>query len=63
MTTLVLCAVCDDAIGIYEPLVVLNGSDLRRTSLAAEPLAADGADAAVHRDCASALPVSRRILP
>ena len=27
MTTLVLCAVCDDAIGIYEPLVVLNGSD------------------------------------
>jgi hypothetical protein len=58
MTTLVLCSVCDDAIGIYEPLVVLNGGDMRRTSLAVEPLAADGVDAAVHRDCVTALRVS-----
>lgn len=30
------CAHCDDVIGVYEPIVVVTGIDVRETSLAAE---------------------------
>ncbi len=53
------CAICDEAIGVYEPVVVLNDLHFTKTSLAVEPLAADGADAVFHRTCVPTLRVSR----
>ena len=31
------CAICGDVIGVYEPMVVLDGSQLRQTSWLNEP--------------------------
>jgi hypothetical protein len=45
------CAVCEDVIGFYEPVVVLDDSGLRQTSLLNEPML-DAEQAAMHQDCA-----------
>lgn len=31
------CAICDDIIGVYEPIAVRDGSGLRHTSVLNEP--------------------------
>ena len=31
------CAICGDVIGVYEPMMVLDGSELRQTSWLNEP--------------------------
>ena len=56
------CAVCEDTIGVYEPLVVLSDFDARRTSLAIDPSAADTADAVFHSACVPTLRISRPTL-
>lgn len=53
------CAICDDPIGVYEPVVVLSDLHFTKTSLAVEPSAAQGADAVFHRTCVPTLRVSR----
>lgn len=45
------CAVCEDVIGFYEPVVVLDDSGLRETSLLDEPMLA-AEQIAMHHDCA-----------
>jgi hypothetical protein len=45
------CAVCEDVIGFYEPVVVLDDSGLRETSLLNEPML-DAEHVAMHHDCA-----------
>jgi hypothetical protein len=45
------CSACGDAIGTYEPLVVIERGGVRGTSLAREPALAIGAEAIVHRTC------------
>jgi hypothetical protein len=45
------CAVCGDVIGFYEPVVVLDDSGLRETSLLNEPML-DGDQVAMHHECA-----------
>jgi len=45
MNQLLRCAHCGDVIGVYEPLIVVDGSGTRLTSRAAEPgLAGDAAE-------------------
>jgi hypothetical protein len=46
------CSACGDALGIYEPLVAIDGGRGRVTSLAREPNAASGPETLVHRMCA-----------
>jgi hypothetical protein len=46
------CSACGDAIGAYEPAVVIERGRARGTSLAREPEVADGAEPVVHRSCA-----------
>jgi len=45
------CAVCEEVIGFYEPVVVLDDSGLRKTSLLNEPMLV-GEQVAMHHDCA-----------
>jgi hypothetical protein len=45
------CAVCEDVIGFYEPVVVLDDAGLRETSLLNEPMLV-AEQIAMHRDCA-----------
>jgi hypothetical protein len=45
------CAICDDIIGVYEPIAVRDGSGLRHTSLLNEP-ALTAEHGPMHRDCA-----------
>jgi hypothetical protein len=45
------CAVCDDVIGFYEPVVILDDSGLRQTSLLNEPML-DAEQLAMHQHCA-----------
>jgi hypothetical protein len=45
------CAVCEDAIGFYEPVVILDDSELRQTSLLNEPML-DTKQLAMHQHCA-----------
>ncbi len=49
-TERLLCELCGDVIGAYEPLVVCNADGARTTSRAAEPNLG-ASDAAYHRDC------------
>ncbi len=58
MTQIPRCAICNDAIGIYEPLVVLSEFRVSRTALAVEPSAADDADGVFHGDCVPTLRVT-----
>jgi hypothetical protein len=45
------CAVCGRRIGVYEPIVVLSGGVLWRTSLAQDP-GLTPADVLMHEECA-----------
>ncbi|MBV9166262.1 MAG: hypothetical protein JO342_08915 [Solirubrobacterales bacterium] len=45
------CARCSDVIGVYEPLVQVDGDMARRTSRAAEPTIAAKAGPFYHLDC------------
>ncbi len=48
------CAICDDVIGVYEPIAVPESSGLRHTSLLNEPtLTLEHGP--MHRDCALGL--------
>ena len=58
VTQILKCAICSDAIGVYEPLVVLNDFHVSRTALAVEPSAGDGADGVFHSDCVPTLRVT-----
>lgn len=50
-----MCAVCGDVIGVYEPVLVMETTRPRVTSLAREPeLSSVEADLA-HRDCGPAV--------
>ena len=45
------CAICEDVIGVYEPFMVLDGSQLRQTSWLNEPdLGTD--QIVMHHHCA-----------
>ena len=46
------CTVCNDAIGVYEPALVIERGSVRRTSLAREP-ALSGRSKLIHGGCAA----------
>jgi hypothetical protein len=46
-----VCPVCGDAIGVYEPVLVIDGGWARTSSLLREPLLGSGADVVIHRAC------------
>jgi hypothetical protein len=48
------CPVCDDVIGVYEPVVVIDQSRARNTSLANEPSLGHGEQIVMHGNCAHA---------
>lgn len=47
----VLCPVCGDAIGVYEPMIVITGGGARRTSRAREPSLTQDDGILVHASC------------
>jgi hypothetical protein len=54
-----LCEGCGVVIGVYEPLVVGEGQDVRTTSRAAEPHLRAGLVPHYHRECYAALALTR----
>jgi hypothetical protein len=48
------CSACGDAIGTYEPVLVIEHGDARASSLAREPELASMPGKIVHRSCAEA---------
>lgn len=53
------CAICNEAIGVYEPAFVIECGKTRRTSLAREPMLS-GHSTLVHRNCAPEVPAGDR---
>jgi hypothetical protein len=49
------CPECEDVIGVYEPIVVLEAGTFRHSSLLNEPNL-DSEQVLMHRDCAHSLP-------
>lgn len=49
------CTRCSDVIGVYEPVIVVDARGVRRTSLAAENLAARIGEARYHLGCYEAV--------
>ena len=49
------CEHCGDVIGVYEPLIVRSGDDVRETSRAAEPELPLPRAQHYHRECFAAL--------
>jgi hypothetical protein len=47
----VLCSVCCDVIGVYEPLVAVGVEAVRTSSLAREPALGSGPEVLAHRAC------------
>jgi hypothetical protein len=47
------CASCGLAIGMYEPIAVVEGGSMRITSLAREPQLAADTTGLMHHSCAS----------
>lgn len=45
------CTMCEDVIGVYEPLVHLDRELARHTSRAAEPGVTDASGQCYHLDC------------
>jgi hypothetical protein len=45
------CPVCNDAIGVYEVVLVLDGDDSRTSSIAREPELQDGEHPVLHLSC------------
>lgn len=58
MTGRVVCPLCGDVIGAYEPLLVVGGGVARRSSLLREPLLASGENVIVHHACGLELGIS-----
>jgi hypothetical protein len=52
---LVRCQTCGDVIGVYEPIVLVEPSGRRETSLAADPELCDSGAVCHHRACAEDL--------
>lgn len=52
---LLRCEHCGDVIGVYEPLVVRAGDEVRETSCAAEPALPLAHAEHYHRECYAAL--------
>lgn len=50
---MIVCSVCGDRIGVYEPLLELNAGRVRRTSVAREPALEDHAAVLLHAECYS----------
>ena len=48
------CSVCENVIGFYEPIVVLENSELRHTALVNEPMLT-AEQAVTHRHCAQSV--------
>jgi hypothetical protein len=46
-----LCPLCGDVIGVYEPVLVVGEGTARTSSLAREPHLASGEDVVIHRTC------------
>ena len=53
MSASLFCPVCDEPIGVYEPVVVIGGGKARTTSLAREPRLGGSGEAVLHRACTS----------
>ena len=51
----VLCAVCGDVIGVYEPLVVVGLGPMRSSSLLREPELRSSVEVLAHSGCAADL--------
>jgi hypothetical protein len=51
MSERLLCALCGDVIGVYEPLLVVGRGTMRTSSVAREPLVGSGEDIVMHRAC------------
>ncbi len=47
------CPLCQDAIGVYEPALVIEDGLARTTSLAREPLLPTSRTTLMHRSCAA----------
>jgi hypothetical protein len=48
---LIRCRHCGEVIGVYEPLVAVEGESSRESSLAREPSLASAPTAHYHRNC------------
>jgi len=62
----VLCSVCGDVIGVYEPLMAVAVGSVRTSSLAREPALGSGPEILAHRACGEDLGLGegeRRRLP
>jgi hypothetical protein len=62
----VLCSVCGDVIGVYEPLMAVAAESVRTSSLAREPALGSGLEILAHRACGEDLGLGegeRRRLP
>jgi len=53
-----LCPVCNDVIGVYEPLLVVDAESARTSSLAREPPLGSGHGVIIHRACGSRLGIA-----
>ena len=47
------CAICGEAIGVYERVLVIGEDSARATSLAREPHLGDDSATVIHHSCAS----------
>jgi hypothetical protein len=56
------CARCGEALGIYEPLVVIDAQGARRTSCAADPQLLCGGAELLHRACHASGPPAQHPL-
>ena len=55
----VLCALCGDRIGVYEPMIVITPYGARRTSRAREPLLPQSGAILLHDGCYGIEPYER----
>jgi hypothetical protein len=60
MSGRLLCPVCGDVIGVYEPLLVVGAGSVRTSSLARESLLRDSEELIVHRACGQDLAGTRK---
>lgn len=51
----VLCSLCGDVIGVYEPLVAVGIGSMRTSSLLREPALRSGPEVLAHRACGADL--------
>jgi hypothetical protein len=53
----VICPICGEQVGVYEPSAVIEADGARLTSLAAEPELRGRGISLLHADCATAQPL------